>query len=71
MNIAGIVMAVIAVVIAVVLVPTIWDAVYWDSAKTAGTGLPINGTTWTLLKLVPLIFVGVTVFGTILYAIRH
>lgn len=63
MSIKSIVMAVIGVVIAVTLVPTIWDAVWTDA------GAKVNGTTWTLLKLVPLIFVASVIIGAILLAI--
>lgn len=63
-------MACIAVVIAVVLVPTIWDAVWVDAGTTTGTNAKINGSTWTLLKLVPLIFVGAVVIGGVLLAIK-
>ena len=64
MGIKTIVMAVIGVVIAVTLVPTIWDSV-WTDAATSG----VNGTTWTLLKLVPLIFVASVIIGAVLLTI--
>ena len=60
-----IIMAAIFTVVAVILVPTVWDAV-WVDGGAAG----INGSTWTLLRLVPLIFVGSTVIGGILMAMR-
>ena len=58
-------MAVIGVVIAVVLLPTIWDAVWTDAAASG-----VNSTTWTLLKLVPLIYVGAVVIGGVILAIK-
>jgi len=58
-------MAVIGVVIAVVLLPTIWDAVWTDTAASG-----VNSTTWTLLKLVPLIYVGAVVIGGVILAIK-
>jgi len=64
-SIKGIIMAVIGVVIAVVLVPTIWDAIYTD-AENSG----VNSTTWTLLKLVPLIYVGAVIIGGVVLAIK-
>lgn len=62
-------MAVIGVVIAVVLVPTIWDAVYSDAMST-DAGLAVNSTTKTLLLLVPLIYVGAMVIGSIVLAFK-
>ena len=64
MSIRSIVMAVIGVVIAVTLVPTIWDAVWTDAAASG-----VNSTTWTLLKLVPLIFVASVIIGAVLLGI--
>jgi uncharacterized membrane protein len=66
MQIKGVIMAVIGVVIAVVLVPTIWTSIYTDAIATGG----VNGTTATLLKLVPLIFVGAVIIGGILLAMK-
>lgn len=65
MEIRTIIMAVIGIVIAVTLTPTIWDSIYSDAA-TAG----VNSTTWTLLKLVPLIYVGAVVIGGVALAIH-
>ena len=68
-QIKGIIVAVIMVVIAVNLVPTVWDAV-WTDAATSG----VNGTSWTLLKLVPMIYVGLVIIGGIMigiYSARH
>ena len=59
-------MAVIGVVIAVVLVPTIWTAIYTDAIDAGG----VNGTTKTLLLLVPMIYVGAVVIGGAIFALK-
>ena len=56
-------MGVIATVIGVSLTPTIWDAIYVDAAAKG-----INGTAMTLLKLVPVVYVGAVIIGGILLA---
>lgn len=68
-NVINLIFLCIAVVIAITLVPTIWDAVWVDSAATPG-GSQVNGSTWTLLKLVPLVFVGVLIIGGALFFLR-
>jgi hypothetical protein len=65
MSIKSIIMSVIGIVIAVSLTPTIWTAIY-TTAVSAG----VNGTTLTLLELVPFVYVGVVVIGGIVYAIK-
>jgi hypothetical protein len=65
MGIKPIIMLVIAIIITIALVPTVWSAI-WDSALTdGGTACNktlgqhcVNGTSATILKLVPLVFVG-------------
>jgi hypothetical protein len=68
-SIKGIIMIVIGIVIALVLVPTIWDAV-WSDARTTDAGLSVNGSSWSLLKLVPLIYVGAVVIGGVALAVQ-
>lgn len=94
MEMRAIILLTIGAVIAVVLIPTLWDAVWvdtlyclaWnDSEADTGTDCHgnaldgtdakhcmrcINGSSETLLKLVPLIFVGAIVIGGILLSIR-
>lgn len=69
-SIQGLIIIVIGLVIAITLVPTIWDTVWSDSVTTPG-GNTVNGTTWTLLKLVPMVFVGAVIVGFALQAIRE
>lgn len=72
MEIRSIVITVIAIVIAVSLVPTVWDSIYsGEMVNTTGTLKGVNGTTWTLIKLVPLIFVGAIVIGGVALALRE
>jgi len=68
-SIRGVIMAVIGIVIAVVLVPTIFDSI-WSDARNTDAGLQVNSTTWTLLKLVPLIYVGAVVIGGVVLAVK-
>ena len=65
MSIRGIIMTVIGIVIAITLVPTIWTSIYTDAIAVAG----VNGTTETLLKLVPLVFVGAVVIGGVVLSV--
>lgn len=57
-------MGVILVVIGVTQIETIWDSVYTDAA-----GAGVNGTAWTLTKLVPMIYVGAVIIGGILLSV--
>lgn len=68
-NIRSALMGVILIVIGVTLVPTIFDAV-WSDAVSTDAGLTVNGTAWSLLTLVPMIFVGAVVIGGIVLAIK-
>jgi len=55
-------------VVAVVLVPAIWDAVWTgEMINTTGTDRGVNGTTWTLVQLTPMLYVAlVIIVGTLL-----
>lgn len=89
-----VIMLVLAVVTAVILVPTVWDAVWTEAGghcfATNTSACPsggkdckevaciaknpycvscINGTTWTILQLVPLIFVAMVIIVGILLAV--
>lgn len=68
MALKTIIMMVIAIVIAVVLVPTVWDAVYDTALSNTSEDEFVNGSAKTLLKLVPLIFVGAFIVGTVMFA---
>jgi len=69
-------MLVLCTVVAVTFVPTIWDAVYTDAfGSTCGGCSPTftnctcaNGTTGTLLKLVPVLFVALMLIVGVLLA---
>ena len=90
-GIKTIIMLVIGAVIAVVLVPSVWDAVYTDArscikwnttdqsagkdawgASCSGRAtccmVGINGTSWTILTLVPMLFVALVVIAGVLLA---
>jgi len=64
-NVKGIMMGMIVIVVGLSLVGTIWNAIY-DTSGALSTG--VNGTTETLLKLVPLIYVGAVIIGGVLLA---
>ena len=64
-SVKSLVMAVILVVISIALLPTIWDAIYTDAVASG-----VNGTAWTLLQLVPFIYVGVTIIGGIVVGVK-
>jgi len=70
LSIRTIIVLVLAIVIAVTLVPTVWESVWTgDVINTSGTNQGVNGTTWTLLKLVPMLFVALLVIvGALLSA---
>lgn len=72
----GLLSLVILIVVVITLVPTIFDAV-WDTALThdgicnASVGEEcVNGTAKSLLILVPMIFVGAFVIGSVLLYYR-
>ena len=77
MNIKASIMLVIGIVVAVVLVPAMWDSVYTDALTNGGTNCNLtagticpNGTTSTLLKLVPMMFVGAVIIAGVVLGAR-
>lgn len=62
-SVKGVMMGVILVVIGLALTPTIWTTTY-DAIEDSG----VNGSTRTLLELVPLIYVGAVLIGSVLLA---
>jgi hypothetical protein len=62
-------MTVITIVIAITLVSTIWDTIWTgEMTNTTGTLAGVNGSTFSLVKLVPMIFIGAVVIGGAVFA---